>query len=173
MKSIIFLLAALIAVRQYAHAKAYFQTESELVTQSTAIAIIELSDPVDSDQKGGTWTYRKSASAKVIDRVAGTIPDTFTLFGDETFICAQCHLVAGRYLAFLRRDGDLWAGANWNLSLRPLKENMIEWYTAPERRFPMTFQPRANVIGRVRELLSKKKQEPKKASSQPRAKNTG
>lgn len=157
MKSIAIILAALLVVSHEAAAKAYFQTEPELVTQATAIAIIELSEPEESDQKGAIWTYRKSARAKVVMQVAGSLPDTFTLFGDETFICAQCHLAAGQYLAFLSRDGGLWAGANWHLSLRPLKDDKIEWYSAPEQRFSMTFQPKATVLERVREILAKKR----------------
>lgn len=148
------LLLSLVAIPQVM-AKAYFQNETELVTKSATIAIIEIAEPQPSDKKGTTWTYRQSASAKVITRIKGDIPDTFTLHGDETFICAQCQLRAGRFLAFLNRDGALWVGANWQLSLRPIKDEKIEWYVVSEQRPAMAYQPSDKVLQRIRELLAK------------------
>ncbi len=151
-----FLIATLLclAIVPQAMAKAYFQTETELVTQSAAIAIIEIAEPQPSEQKGTTWTYRQSATAKIISRIKGDIPDTFTLHGDETFICARCPLRAGRFLAFLNRDGELWIGANWQLSLRPIKDDKIEWYVVPEQRNPMAYQPSELVLKRIQELIA-------------------
>ena len=154
MKPLLLALLLGLAVVPQAMAKAYFQNETELVTLSTVIAIVEIAEPQPSEQKGTTWTYRQSATAKVISRIKGDIPDTFTLYGDETFICAQCQLKAGRFLAFLNRDADLWVGANWQLSLRPIKDEKIEWYVVYEQRPAMTYQPSDKVLKRIQELLA-------------------
>lgn len=166
MKSLLIASLGILASAHHAFAKAYFQTETELVTKATAIAVIEIAEPTRTEQKGAIWTYRQTATAKVLDRIKGNLPDAIALFGDETFICAQCHLAAGRYLAFLSRDGDLWVGANWQLSLRPVKADMIEWYAAPEQRHAMTFQPADSVLKRVRHLMAAESQATKKSISQ-------
>lgn len=154
MKPLLLALSLCLATVPQAMAKAYFQNETELVTKSAVIAIIEIAEPQPSEQKGTTWTYRQSATAKVISRIKGDVPDTFTLHGNETFICAQCQLRAGQFLAFLNRDGALWVGANWNLSLRPIQDGDIEWYAAPELHQAQSYQPRASVLKRIQELLA-------------------
>jgi hypothetical protein len=166
MKSLLIASLVTLALAHSAFAKAYFQTETELVTQATAIAVIEIAEPKLTEQKGTDWTYRQTATAKVLNRIKGNLPDDITVFGDETFICAQCHLVAGRYLAFLRLDGELWVGVNWHLSLRPVKADLIEWYATPEQRFPMTFQPTDSVLKRVRHIIAAEPQTTKKPTSQ-------
>ncbi len=135
-------------------AKAAFLSESDLITKSAVIAIIELGEPVDVEQKSATWTYRKQAPAKVITRLKGDLPDTFTLHGHETFICAQCQLSAGRHLAFLTRNGPLWVGTNWHLSLRPIRKGEIEWFTpSPKDGLTLKYQPEATVLQRIQTTL--------------------
>lgn len=133
--------------------KAYFQNEVEPVMKADAIAIVELSEPKPAEQKGGLWTYRKSAAAKVILLLKGDLSETFAIYGDETFICAQCRLAAGCYLVFLRRDGKVWAGSNWHFSLRPVKNDQIEWFDQSEERHALKFQPSEAVLNRVRDIM--------------------
>ncbi len=153
MKTLFTVIALVAASATNSLAKAYFQNETELVTKADAIALVELSEPEPAEQKGDIWTYRQSATAKVTLLLKGDLPETFALYGVETFICAQCRLAAGKYLVFIRRDGKLWAGSNWHLSLRPVKKDQIEWFDHPEKRHSLKFQPSEAVLKRVRDIM--------------------
>lgn len=133
------------------HAKAAFFSESQLAERAQAIAIIELAAPVEDATKGECWTYRQKATARVVQLLAGTLPKQFVLHGEESFICAQCKLAKGRYLAFLSRDGKLWTGTNWQLSLRPIRNGKVEWYSKvkPSSPWEMNFQDAQAVIKRI------------------------
>ncbi len=155
MKTLFILMAICLVAATQAYSKAAFLGEVDLVTKATAIAIVELGEPTASKQKGAIWTYLQTAKAKVVQRFKGDLPDTFTLHGGETFDCAQCRLSGGRYLVFLSRDGDLWVGTNYHLSLRPVKEDQIEWYLEPEQGGALKVQPAQMVIQRVRAILAK------------------
>ncbi len=135
-------------------AKAYFMPEKELVTKSTAIAIIELGEPKKAEVKGGHETYRQTAVAKTVQVLKGELPAEFTLNGHEDFICARCELKAGRYLALLSKDRELWVGTNWHLSLRPIRDSEIEWFEKADSAFPLTYQNRETVLKRVAAILN-------------------
>ncbi len=154
MKTLFTVAAFVAASATSGFAKAYFQNEVELVTKADAIAIVELSEPAAAEQKGEHWTYRQSATVKVALMLKGELPEKFTIYGDETFICAQCRLTSGRYLAFLRKDGKLWAGSNWHLSLRPVRNEQIEWFDQAEKLHSLKFQPSETVLKRIRNIMN-------------------
>lgn len=164
MKTLAALLGCILVLATQSHGKAHFFSRSELVQKSLVIAIIDLGEPgpsksnADADPfvdqaHGTTWSYQKSAKAKVVRIIKGGIPAEFILHGNETFICAQCSLSKGRFLAFLQKDKDLWVGTNWHLSLRPIKDGKIEWFDGEDLMKPMTLQPEAAVLADVRKLL--------------------
>lgn len=148
------------------HGKAYFYSQDELIRKAEVIVIIDLGEPVipkaeavdpfmeaDDGRRGKTWNYRQCAKAKVIEVIKGKIDGKFMMYGGETFICAQCNLGKGRFLAFLTKDGKMWVGANWHLSLRPVTDGKIEWFPPNEQRYPMTMQAQDAVLGQVRRVL--------------------
>jgi len=104
--------------------------------------------------QGRTWTYSQQAKAELKTLIKGEIPKEFTIHGKESFICASCMLAKGRYLAFLTQDEKLWVGANWQLSLRQIRDGKVEWYVSEEQRHPMTFQNLEKVLERVRAELA-------------------
>jgi hypothetical protein len=106
-------------------------------------------DPFAENASGKNWTYSQQTKVSVEKVLKGKIPDNFVMYGGESFICAQCTLSKGRFLAFLGKDGDLWVGANWHLSLRPIKDDEVEWYISQEQRFPMKFQKLADVLAQI------------------------
>jgi hypothetical protein len=65
----------------------------------------------------------------------------------------------GRFLAFLTKDGDLWVGANWQLSLRPIQNEQVEWYVTDEQRYPMRFQKFDDVVAEVLAAIQKQQSE--------------
>jgi hypothetical protein len=157
-------LVLLLLLQAPVFAKAYFFTEEELVKGAAAIAIIDLEAPVvlemdvfNPPPAADGFSYSQKARAKCVTLIAGQLPDSFEMFGDESFICAQCKLSKGRFLAFLVKKKDIWVGVNWHLSLRPVKDGKIEWYPEPPKRYPMVFQDSEIVLTRVRTLLAAKK----------------
>ena len=172
MKTLLTLVVTLILVCSHADAKAHFQARSELITKASVIAIIELQEPEaakpdrDAGQQGPfgadgvvgkTWTYSTQAKAKLVKLIKGEIPKEFMIYGGESFICAQCTLAKGKYLAFLNKDGDCWVGSNWQLSLRPIKGDKVEWYVSEEQKFPMKNQALDKVLAEIQEILAKTK----------------
>ena len=64
-------------------------------------------------------------------------------------------LAKGRFLAFLTKDDDYWAGSNWHLPLRPIKEEKVEWYVSEEQRWPMKYQDLGKVTAEIKAILRK------------------
>ena len=141
MKSLLTVLIVLCSLSPHAFAKAYFQTKNEMIEKAEAIAVVEISAVQDSDAKGKIGTYRTKGTVKVEETLKGELPKEFTIYGAETFICASCPVTKGRFIVFLKKDGDLWTGSNWHLSLRPIKDGMVEWYVADDNQYEM--KPRA------------------------------
>lgn len=177
MKTIVLTLVVLISSFLPGDAKAYFFTKSELIQKSEVIAIVSIEEPeaakpagaaIDPFAEGGgaagkRWIYSQQAKVRVEKILKGKAPKEFTMYGKESFICAQCVLSKGRFLAFLAKDDTLWVGANWPLSLRPIRGQEVEWYLSEEQRFPMKFQSLNQVVTQIESTLKK----PKNSSTRP------
>jgi hypothetical protein len=137
-------------------AKAYFAGAQEMVQGSVAIAILDISKVEAVEVKGDHWTYRERAQATVARTLKGSLPQQVQLFGHETFICAQVRFQPGRYLVFLRKDGEKLVGANWHLSVRPIKDDQVEWFSG-KQRLDLSWQPLSAVVERVGELIEQSK----------------
>jgi hypothetical protein len=165
MKTIPLIAAACMATSLGAHAKAYFHTRSELIRNAEVIAIVSIGEPeatkpkgrFDEGPKGSHWTYGQQAKVHVERLLKGQIEDDFVMYGGESFICASCVLTKGKFLAFLKKDGGLWAGANWQLSLRPVRDQQVEWYVSEEQRFPMEFQNLDEVVTSIQTAIKEEK----------------
>ncbi|MEO7097878.1 MAG: hypothetical protein ABI162_00850 [Luteolibacter sp.] len=130
------------------------------------IAIINIEEPAEPPPsvRGGNdpfappvkgkWAYGQQAKVRVEKILKGEAPKEFVLYGGESFICAQCRLSKGRFLAFLSKDGDLWVGTNWELSLRTVRGGEVEWYGSKEP-FPMKFQKLDEIIAEIQAVLKK------------------
>ena len=154
MKTFLITLFVIFSLHHQLSARASFQTKKEMIEQADAIAVITISDVRDTNTKGKGWAYRKKGTAKVESTLKGKLPDQFVIYGHESFRCAHCPLSKGRFLAFLKKDGDLWAGANWHLSLRLIRDGKVEWYPSDEQLFPMSFQDLETVISSIEEQLA-------------------
>jgi hypothetical protein len=139
-----------------AFAKAHYALEDEMIERAEIIAIVDISRVEEAKTKGTHWTYSEIAHATVQQTLKGTLPQTVRLYGGEDFICAQVRFAAGRYLVFLRRDGERLAGCNWHLSVRPIKEAQVEWY-APGQRLELSWQRLYPVIQRIKNSTTKPK----------------
>ncbi len=157
MKSLLglFVFAWVLASSPAVWAKAYFADAKEMVEQSVAIAIVDIESVKAVEEKGSIWTYRERAQAKVQQQLKGSLPKNVQLFGQETFICAQVRFQPGRYLVFLKRDGDKLVGANWHLSVRPIKDGQVEWFSGKDRR-ELSWQPLSEVLEEIRTFAKTK-----------------
>lgn len=156
MRTLIVLLALLSGMSPTAWAKAAFQGKGEMIDKAEAIAIITLSEVQTTNTQGTAFAYRQKANARAETVLKGKLPEKFPLYGAETFICAQCPLSSGRYLAFLKRDGDLWTGANWQSSLRPIQDKQVEWFVSDTDIFEKKSVPLAEVLKEIRDRLGSK-----------------
>ncbi len=144
-------------------AKAYFAPKRQMIERAEAIAIVEIKEVVKTDAKGRIWTYRQKAVAKVTQTIKGELPENVDLYGGETFICAQCNFTEGKYLVFLRKDGDKWVGSNWHLSVRLIKGDTVEWYKDDTSIQLKDGIPLKDVIEEIEKIL--KEQDAKNDSS--------
>lgn len=143
--------------------KAVFFNKADMVRNAVAIAVIEMEDPVTApvadpfSEPKKQDHYRQLAKVKVIETLKGTLPESLVMYGGEHFACAECTLKKGRYIAFFKKDGDLWAGANWQNSLRPVTDGKVEWWK--DSADPMDFMEMATkpvdvAIAEVKKILS-------------------
>ena len=150
MKHFIAVLIVLCSLSPQVFAKASFQTKNEMIEKAEAIAIVEISAVQDSETKGKMWTYRMQGSVKVEKILKGKLPQEFTIYGGENFICARCPVTQGRFVVFLKKDGDFWTGSNWHFSLRPIKDGMVEWYAADNTPFAMKPMALNSVLAEIK-----------------------
>lgn len=152
-------LVAIAVTGPRADAKAAYAGKAEMVRRAQVIVVVAVSrvDPVEV--KGPTWTYRQLVTARVEQVLKGDLRKDADLIihGDEEFICAQCRFAPGRYLLFLMKDGPLWVGCNWHLSVRPIATDadrgpVVGWY-ADDKSIQLRDQPLKSVLEDVQNLL--------------------
>jgi hypothetical protein len=65
----------------------------------------------------------------VVERnIKGALPRAIDIYGDENFVCQQTELSPGRYLAFLVRDRGRLHSSNYQMGIRPIRSDTVEWY---------------------------------------------
>ena len=146
--ALLLVLALLAFAAPPAISKAYYAGENEMITRSEVIAVVDISRLESTKLKREHWTYSEVAHAMVEQTLKGTPEKQVQLYGGEDFICAQVHFQPGRFLVFLKRDGDLLVGSNWHLSVRPIKDGKIEWFT-PGEHMALSWQPLPDVLQRI------------------------
>jgi hypothetical protein len=115
-------------------AKAYFGTRLEMEKSATEIALVKIEKCEPCQKKTSGWTYGTQSQAKVLKTLKGTLPKTITIYGQENFICAQCNFPTGTSLVFLKKDGDIYHGANWIYSCLKVNDKNTQWIKAPNSR---------------------------------------
>ena len=139
-KIIIFIAILLMPTGVYAKAK--FAYKNEMIEKADVIAVVNITKIEPVQIKGKGWTYRQKATAKVEQSLKGKVPAEISLYGQEDFICAQCNYESGKSLVFLKRDNDLLKGSNWQFSIRPIKDDKVEWYQSDKglelKAFPLS-----------------------------------
>lgn len=110
-----------------AQARAAFQSSEVMIANSDAIALVQIERVATAQIKGTHWTYGQKATARVERTLKGELPSSVALLGDENFICARCHFETGRFLVFLKREKEGFAGTNYQLSARKIEDAQVNW----------------------------------------------
>ena len=153
--------ALLLCLPSRADAKAAYAGKADMVRRSDAVAVVEVLRVEKAEVKGKHWTYSQRAVAKVVSTLKGKLPadgEEVALFGGEDFICAQCNFQPGKYVVFLQKDGGLWAGSNWHLSVRPVltdkdRRESVDWYAKADG-LALKSTPLSDVLADVKKLIA-------------------
>jgi hypothetical protein len=152
----------------HVHAKAAYKNKTQMIETADVIAIVEITAIEKTTTKGGHWTYGQKATANVEKTLKGKVPKGIALYGEQDFICARCRFALGRYLVFLDRDGELFTGNNWQLSIRQISGDAVqkvEWLD-DKHLFETKESHLSDVVKEIESVLAKiKKAEPQKKAA--------
>ena len=161
MKVISIILFSILLSLATSHAKARYAGKKDMIQEAECIAIVSITKVEKEDKKGTGWTYRQKASATVQQCLKGDAKGEITLYGLEDFICAQCKFAKGRFIVFLRKDGALWVGSNWQLGIRPIREGKVQWFKDDQSLFEMEDVPLDQVIAQIGTTVNEQRPTPK------------
>ena len=145
----ILLLLILLGIASPCFAKARYAQKKDMIQEAECIAIVNITKVEKADKKEKSWTYRQKATATVEQCLEGDVKGDITIYGLEDFICAQCRYEKGHFILFLRKDGTLWVGSNWQLGIRPIKEKKVQWFKDGKTFFEMKDTPLDKVIDEI------------------------
>ncbi len=149
----IFLAAALFGIPSVAAAKARYAGKAEMIGEAEIIAVVDVTRVTAVEKKGKHWTCKHAAEAKVETVLKGQLPEKVTLYGQENFICARADFKPGRQLVFLQRDGDLLRSSNWQVGVRPITGDTVEWL-GEGNVFASTKAPLAATLAEIRKAIA-------------------
>lgn len=155
MKKILLSLLLLSLLSFVAHAKAYFSPQKEMVQRAEAIAIVQIKQIKHVHKQGSFWSYGQQAIGTVETSIKGDLPTDIEIYGKERFICAQSLFSKGRFLLFLRKDGELWIGSNWDRGIKAIKNEKVAW-GKDSSYFPHEERPLSEVILEIQHILKEK-----------------
>jgi hypothetical protein len=97
------------------------------LSEFIAIVTIDRVTPLPKTERP-RWQYGQRAHAVVERNVKGALPRAIDIKGDENFFCQQKELSPGRYLAFLARGRGQLYSVNYQMGIRPIRGELVEWY---------------------------------------------
>lgn len=133
-----------------AHAKAYFAPKTQMVSNSTVVAVVEITE-VKSLEPNVRYGDQQ-VKAKVQETLAGEAGESLEFRVPCFYPCAITQVTNGTYLVFLSKGKDGLQGNNWHLSYRPVKDGKIEWYKA-DSPYELEWRERETVLNEVRKMI--------------------
>lgn len=116
-----------------ANGKAAFASKSKMIKTADTIAQVNILEVKKVKFKGKHWTYSQKAIVKPLAILKGELDKSSKIYGGENFICASVKYKPGTYLLFLKKIDDYYVGNNWHMSVRPCKNNKIQWFSQKDR----------------------------------------
>ena len=155
MKKIVLTITILMLMVSVGYGKAYFAPKDEMIEKADVIAIVDITEVYKTNVKGKYWTYSQMATANVEEVLRGDIPKEISIYGMEDFICAQCRYKVGKFLVFLKYDNNLLVGSNWHFSIRPIKNNTVEWYKeGSDNMVDLEYSPLSEALKEIKSKVS-------------------
>ena len=142
-------LLGLAALTQTAQGKAYFASKAEMIRTADAIVVVNLTAVDKVEKQTEDWTYSQRATGTVERCLKGGLSGGIEIFGQESFICAQCRYTTGRHLLFLRREHGLWVGSNWQPGIRPIEGDRVSWFAKDDDPFENRSVPLAEALAEI------------------------
>jgi hypothetical protein len=133
-----------------AHAKAYFAPKAQMVSNSTVVAVVEITE-VKSLEPNAQYGDQQ-VKAKVTETLAGETGESLDFRVPCFYPCAITQVTNGTYLVFLSKGKDGLQGNNWHLSYRPVKDGKIEWYKT-DSPYELEWRHRETVLNEVRRMI--------------------
>ena len=149
------MICALFGCASTCFGKAYYAPKEEMIEKADCIAVVNITEVRDQEKEGRTRTYRQQATGTIEQCLKGGVSGEITIYGMGTFICAQCRYETGRFLLFLRKEGDGWTGSNWHLGIRPISETAVQWFKEGASRFEVADAALDDVLEEIRSVLAK------------------
>jgi hypothetical protein len=137
-----------------ASARPGYLSKREMIGRAEVVALVEVTrvEPLPFSTELGPYTQR--AEAVVEHAYKGVVPHDIILWGVRTPE-AEIRFAPGRYLVFLRRDGEKLLGVNWHLSARPVEGGWVEWY-AGDRWYKMKRARLKSVLEEIKSIIASK-----------------
>lgn len=142
-------LLVLVALATNAQGKAYFAPKAEMIRKADAIVVVNITAVEKVEKTTEGWTYAQKATGTVERCLKGGLSGGIEIFGQESFICAQCRYAKGRHLLFLRKEGGMWVGANWQPGIRPIDGDRVSWFAKDDDPFENRTAPLAEVLAEI------------------------
>ncbi|RYG66311.1 hypothetical protein EON80_15675 [bacterium] len=147
------LLSSTLWAASRADAYVIYKSPDGMISQAEAIAVVKVESVAATSAKGESLEYRQKASTKVEQKLKGDLPANFDLWGAQSFSCAGYVLEPGRYLVFLEHDKELWAGNNFQFSIRKIEGENVAWFS-DKSLFESKPQPLATLLASIREQVN-------------------
>jgi len=112
-----------------AHGEGGYHPPDEMIWLSEFIGIITIDrvSPLPKTEHP-RWQFGQRAHATVERNLKGTLPRAIDIYGDENLVCQQTELSRGRFLAFLVRASGKLQSTNYQMGIRPIRGDHVEWY---------------------------------------------
>ena len=129
-----------------------------MIQNADCIVIVEITKVEVLKKKGKHWTFGQKATATVKRCLKGSVKGEIEIRGLENFICAQCRYEKGHCLLFLSKGKGFWTGSNWQLGIRPITKDKVQWFKDNEVRHEMKAMPLADVIVEIEKVMKEAKE---------------
>ena len=147
------LIVILVAPASFARAR--YAGKKEMIEKAECIVVVTITSIEETQTMGRVWTYGQKVTAKVEKCLKGDAEGTIEIYGMENFICARCEFKKGRFILFLRKDEGLWVGSNWNIGIRQIVDDKVEWFKDDETLLDMQPTPLKDVIDDIKAVLKR------------------
>ncbi len=131
----------------------YFPSEEAMIDRSPIIAVVNVQRTENTLTKASPYNYTQISDARVEKTLKGDLPQTVKLYGGETLLNVAVQFPPGRYIVFLRKNGELVAGAQRSMSARPIRDSQVLWHV-PGKPRTLSWQPLDAVLTRIQERIS-------------------